>query len=107
VAAVVSSVVNDLTHPFGSNTDAQRTIKVGPDPAAEGAHSVPKPASAGGAKNGYTEYDKNGNPQKRYRGSGRPHGGVDPPYILEPKAGKGPGAKPIVPRPATPEEIPQ
>lgn len=84
-----------------------RTTKVSPDGRAVGPHSVPKPPSAGGSRAGYTEYDKDGNPVKRYRGEGKPHGGVDPPVVVEPKPGKGPGAKPIVPRPAMPDEIPK
>ena len=37
---------------------------------------------------GYTEFDAAGNPVKRFRLDGKPHGGVDPPYVLEPKRGK-------------------
>jgi hypothetical protein len=46
-------------------------------------------------------------PKKSYPVIAKEFGGVKPPLVLEPKPGKGPGSKPIVPRPAKPEEIPQ
>ena len=111
-AAPASTPTPAPAAPVGASTppasqSGPRTIKVSPDGRAEGPHSVPKPPSAGGPKAGYTEYDADGNPVKRYRGEGKPHGGVKPPLVVEPKPGKGPGSKPIVPRPAKPEEIPQ
>ena len=44
---------------------------------------------------------------KRFRGEGKAHGGQEPPLILEPKAGKGSGSPPKVPRPANPDELPE
>jgi hypothetical protein len=79
--------------------------KVSPAPGAGGPHSVPK-RDANGRVSGYTEFDKNGNPVKRFRGDGRPHGGVPPPLVLEPKPGKGPGSPPKVPRKPRPDETP-
>jgi RHS repeat-associated protein len=76
--------------------------KVGPVPGAVGPHSVPKRDGQGRVKN-YTEFNKSGNPVKRFRRDGRPHGGKNPPYILEPKRGKGPGSPPKVPRTPRPE----
>ena len=60
---------------------------------------------------GYETYDTNPHtgqftPEKRFRGEGGPHGNVDPPFVLERKPGKGPGSTPVVPRPATPGELP-
>jgi hypothetical protein len=43
---------------------------------------------------------------KRFRGEGGPHGGQEPPFVLEPKPGKGPGSPPTVPRPPRPNELP-
>ena len=51
--------------------------------------------------------DAAGNPVKRFRGEGKPHGGKDPPLVLEPKPGKGPGSQPKVPRPPRPDELPK
>ena len=83
-----------------------RTNKVKPDKNAKGRpHSVPK--KDGGRTTGYTTFDKNGNPVKRFRRDGKPHGGVEPPLVLEPKPKKGPGAPPKVPRRARPDEIPK
>jgi len=82
-----------------------RVNKVGPDPHAAGPHTVPKRDPIGKVT-GYTEFDAAGNPVKRFRGEGGPHGGLDPPLILEPKAGKGPGAVPKVPRKPTPGKLP-
>jgi RHS repeat-associated protein len=42
----------------------------------------------------YSEFDEAGNEAKRFRGTGRPHGGVPPPLVEEPKPGKGPGSPP-------------
>ena len=79
--------------------------KHGPDPAAEGSHTVYK-SGANGNVNGYTEFDAAGNAVKRFRGTGKPHGGKSPPFILEKKLGKGPGAPLKVPREPLPWELP-
>jgi hypothetical protein len=84
---------------------APRVNKVGPDPSAQGPHSVAKRGPSGKVT-GYTEFDAAGNPVKRFRGEGGPHGGMDPPFILEPKPGKGPGSTPKVPRLPRPDELP-
>lgn len=44
--------------------------------------------------------------EKRFRGEGKPHGGVDTPLILERPDGKGPGARPTMPREPYPWELP-
>ncbi len=79
--------------------------KVEPVPGA-GEHSVFKRDPQTGEITGYTEFDASGNPVKRFRKDGKPHGGVDPPLVLEPKPGKGPGSPPNRARPARPDEIP-
>lgn len=56
-----------------------------------------------GRISGYTEFDGAGRPVKRFRGQGKPHGGVEPPVILEPKK---PRQRPVVPRKPRPEELP-
>ena len=61
-------------------------------PGSRGAHTMFKRGSRGGRVTGYTEFDALGRPTRRFRGEGRPHGEADPPFILEPRAGKGPGA---------------
>lgn len=80
--------------------------KVQPVPDAVGPHSVPKRDPQGRVKD-YTEFDKDGNAVKRFRRDGKPHGGMNPPFILEPKPGKGPGAVPKVPRQPRPDELPK
>jgi RHS repeat-associated protein len=82
-----------------------RVEKVGPTEGA-GPHSGFKRDPQSGRVTGYTEFDAAGNPVKRFRGEGKPHGGVDPPLVLEPKPGKGPGSPPNRARPARPDEIP-
>ena len=42
-----------------------------------------------GRVTGYTEFDALGRPTKRFHGESRPHGEADPPFILEPRSGKG------------------
>ena len=82
-----------------------RVNKVGPTEGA-GPHTGFKRDPQTGKVTGYTEFDGAGNPVKRFRGEGKPHGGVDPPLVLEPKPGKGPGSPPNRARPARPDEIP-
>ncbi len=82
-----------------------RTNIVQPDANAEGAHSVAKRDTAGRAT-GYTTFDKAGNEQAVFRLFGKPHGGVEPPLVKEPAAGKGPGSPANRARPAGLEEIP-
>ena len=83
-----------------------RVNKVGPHPEAQGPHTSFKRAPTGKVT-GYTEFNAAGNPVKRFRGEGKPHGGVDPPLVLEPKPGKGPGSPPKVPRAPHPDELPK
>jgi hypothetical protein len=86
---------------------AARVNKVGPHPEAQGPHTSFKRDPTSGKVTGYTEFDAAGNPVKRFRGEGKPHGGVDPPFVLEPKPGKGPGSPPKVPRAPRPDELPK
>ena len=88
-------------------TPKPRTNKLGPNPKAEGPHTQFKTDPKKGKVTGYTEFDAAGNPVKRFRGQGKPHGGTEPPFILEPKPGKGPGAPPKVPRQRRPDELPR
>ena len=76
--------------------------------AVEGAgpHTGFKRDPQTGRVTGYTEFDAAGNPVKRFRGEGGPHGGQEPPCVLEPKPGKGPGTPPKVPRPPRLDELP-
>ena len=82
-----------------------RVHKVGPHPEADGPHTSVKTNQ--GKVTGYTTYDATGNPVKRFRGEGRPHGDVEPPLVLEPKLGKGPGSPPKVPRKPRADELPR
>ena len=59
-----------------------------------------------GRVTGYTDFDALGRPTKRFRGEGRPHGEAQPPFILEPRSGKGPGARPTRARKPRPDELP-
>jgi RHS repeat-associated protein len=85
---------------------SSRLNTLSPEAGALGAHTVFK-TDAAGRVSGYTTFDVDGNATKRFRGSGRPHGGVEPPLILEPKAGKGPGSRPKVPRKPREDELPR
>lgn len=84
-----------------------RTNKLAPNPKAEGPHTQFKTDPQTGKVTGYTEFDAAGNPVKRFRGQGKTHGGTEPPFILEPKLGKGPGSPPKVPRQPRPDELPR
>jgi hypothetical protein len=86
-------------------TPKPRVNKLGPDPDAVGPHTRFK-TDQSGKVTGYTEFDGAGNAVKRFRGTGKPHGGQEPPFVLEPKPGKGPGAPPKVPRPPRADELP-
>jgi hypothetical protein len=85
--------------------NACRVRKAAPHPDARGPHSTLK-RGANGKTTGYTTFDGDGNIVKRVRMEGGPHGGVEPPLVLEPKPGKGPGSPANRARPARPEEIP-
>ena len=92
------------------NAPTPRVNKLSPDPDAVGPHTSFK-RNQDGKVTGYETYDTNPHtgqftPEKRFRGEGGPHGNVDPPFVLERKPGKGPGSTPVVPRPATPGELP-
>ena len=82
-----------------------RVNKVQPVKGA-GPHTGFKRDPQTGKVTGYTEFDAAGKPVKRFRGEGGPHGPVDPPLVLEPKPGKGPGSPPKRARPARPDAIP-
>jgi RHS repeat-associated protein len=90
-----------------SPIQTSRGNNVTPDPNAQGPHSVAKRDPATGKVTGYTTYDANGKATSRYRATGKPHGGVNPPLVLEPNRGKEAGSPLNRARPARPEEIPQ
>lgn len=82
-----------------------------PHPDAEGPHSTFRRDPKTGVIQNYQTYQYNDIakqyvPVLRYRGTGGPHGDVDPPFILEPESNKGLGSPRINARPALPEEIP-
>jgi hypothetical protein len=86
--------------------------KLAPDAEARGPHTSFRRDPKTGRVTNYETYDLNPvtgqfAPELRFRGAGDPHGGVDPPLVLERRPGKGPGSKPVVPRPARPEERPR
>ena len=82
-----------------------RVNKVQPTEGA-GPHTAFKRDPKTGEITGYTVFDEEGNPVLRFRADGKPHGGVEPPIIYEPKPGKGPGSPLNRARPANPDEIP-
>jgi RHS repeat-associated protein len=90
-----------------SETQTSRGPNVVADPNAQGPHTVPKRDPVTGKVTGYTEYNENGQAVRRMRKYGKTHGGVSPPLVLEPAAGKGPGSPPRRARPATPQETPK
>jgi Bacterial toxin 24 len=82
-----------------------------PDPQAIDRHSTFR-RSPDGTIHNYETYEKNSRTGKydrvlRYRGNGKEHAKVKPPFVLERKASKGPGSTPTQARPARPEEIPK
>ncbi|HYV44007.1 MAG TPA: polymorphic toxin type 24 domain-containing protein [Myxococcaceae bacterium] len=102
--AAAGTSVEELS---GAAGGPARVNKVGPHPEAQGSHTSFKRDPTTGKVTGYTELDSAGNPVKRFRGEGKPHGGVEPPFVLEPKPGKGPGSPPKVPRTPRPDELPK
>jgi RHS repeat-associated protein len=99
-------VAPSTSGPPASRPTSPRVKKMTPDPEAVGPNTSFKRSGETDRVSGYETYDANGNPVLRFRGEGRSHGGVEPPVILEPKPGKGPGAKPIVPRVPKEDELP-
>ena len=77
--------------------------KVQPDPRANGPHTGFKTDRAGKVTK-YIEYDKNGNPVRRFRKEGKPHRDKKPPFILERKK---PNGKTVDPRDPEPWEMPK
>jgi RHS repeat-associated protein len=82
-----------------------------PDPNAEGPHSTFRRDSSGQVQH-YETYEQNEktgkyDPKLRFRGVGKPHGGVKTPLVLEREPGKGAGSVPNRARPALPNEIPK
>ena len=79
--------------------------KLKPNPEAIGAHTTFRRNPQTGRVSNYVEFDKSGNPVKRFRGEGRPpKGGGRLPVIYEPKNS---GGYPRVPRDPTPDELPK
>lgn len=84
--------------------------KLGPLPDAIGEHSTSRRGPDGIVTN-YEVYDLNPvtglfGAKKRFRGVGKPHNGVDPPFVLERAPGKGPGSTPSTVRAPEPWELP-
>ena len=93
---------NDAATPSGPTTNEARGPQTAPVAGADGPHSVPRPTPGNGPLKGYTTYKPNPqNPTghdeiKRVDVTGKPHGGVPTPHVVE--KGKV--------RPARPDEIP-
>ena len=99
-----SGFLNGVRRFHADETGSARVVRVQGDPDALGPHSVFK-RDASGRVNGYTTYGEDGRAVKRFRGTGRPHGGMDPPIIYEPRPGKI-GGRPVVPRAPEAWELP-
>jgi hypothetical protein len=84
-----------------------RVNKVDPHPEAQGPHTSFKRDPTTGKVTGYTEFDAAGNPVKRFRGEGKPHGGIEPPLVLERAPGKNPPSPLNRARPANSDELPK
>jgi len=84
----------------------KKVNKVGPNQDASGPHTSFK-VDADGNISGYTTFDGSGNATKRFRNSGKPHGGVEAPLVYEQKPGKGSNAPLSRARSAEPDEIPK
>jgi len=89
----------------GPGPKRPRVDKLEPHPEAEGPHTSFRRDDSGRVDK-YTEFDEHGNPCKRFRGTGGPHGGQNPPIIYDPERGKGPGSTPKRARPPRPDELP-
>jgi RHS repeat-associated protein len=89
---------------FPGASEGRRAINI-LKPITDAPHTVFK--SRDGKIYGYTQFSERGRAVKRFRGTGRPHGGQQPPLILEPRPGKGPGSPPVVPRVPRPDELPR
>jgi hypothetical protein len=80
-----------------------------PAPEAEGRpHTMFRRNPSTDRIENYQTYDAAGaaGGNRRFRGTGRPHGGVEPPLVLEPRSGR-PGGRPSRARPARPDELPR
>ncbi len=113
---VGSNTIKPASSQLTEGTDARTAAaagtdnRLGPDPDATGPHSTYRVAPDGTIQH-YQTYEekpvtKTYDPVPRFRGAGKSHGTVEPPFILERPAGKGPGSTPSVVRPALPSEIP-
>jgi hypothetical protein len=96
--------LGQLRQRLADETGAARVFRVQGDPEALGPHSVFK-RDPFGRVNGYTTYGADGRAVKRFRGTGRPHGGMEPPIVYELRPGKV-GGRPVVPREPEPWELP-
>jgi hypothetical protein len=88
-----------------------RTNKLRPNKNAEGPHTSFKIDPSSQRISGYETYDWNSitgiwSAVLRFRGMGKPHGNVHPPFILTRTPGKGPGSPPIVPTKPSLRELP-
>ncbi len=86
--------------------------ELAPVPGGDGPHTSFRRDPTTGIIQHYETYEYNDRagryaPLLRYRGDGKPHYPLNPPFILEQKPGKGLGRAPEVPRPALPGEIPR
>lgn len=96
---------------YSSRISKTRTNILAPHPEASGKHSTFKYDPSTKLISGYETYVYSNRadkyvPIKRFRGIGKPHAGVNPPFILEPKSGKQLGAPPKHPRTPYPWELP-
>ena len=90
---------------------ARNPNKLSPVDDAVGPHTSFRRDQNGRVTN-YETYDLNPRTgewgsEKRFRGEGKLHGGVEPPLILERPEGKGSGARPTVPRQPESWELPR
>ncbi len=93
----VDIVANGLGTLFG------KVKKVLPQPDAGGAPHSGFKTDENGRVTGYTEFDENGRPVKRFRGTGKPHAEQLPPIVYDPEK---PGGVPKRSRTPTPDELP-
>jgi RHS repeat-associated protein len=82
-------------------------VKLSPHPRAQGPHTSFR--TSNGRVTNFEIYGMRSNgefyPVLRFRGEGRPHGGVNPPMFYRAKAGKGPGAPLNRAMPPGPDDI--
>ena len=99
----------DAARPGGGGGGGRNRNHLRPDPrAGDAPHTVFRTNPETGRIENYQTFDPHGQVggNKRFRGTGKTHSGVEPPLVLEPPRGH-PRGNPTRSRPARPDELPR